>query len=99
MSCEAEARKRVIYRVTFVGFVVNLVLTAMKFAAGIVGRSGAMVAAAPLTSGRSVAYQPVFQLRFPSLPSCSGSSSRLSRGSLYISTRAAISSSLWFIRA
>ena len=34
MSCEAEARKRVIYRVTFVGFVVNLVLTAMKFAAG-----------------------------------------------------------------
>ena len=32
MSCEAEARKRVIYRVTFVGFVVNLVLTAMKFA-------------------------------------------------------------------
>ena len=36
MSCEAEARKRVIYRVTFVGFVVNLVLTAMKFAAGIV---------------------------------------------------------------
>lgn len=44
MSCEAEARKRVIYRVTFVGFVVNLVLTAMKFAAGIVGRSGAMVA-------------------------------------------------------
>lgn len=44
MSCEAEARKRVIYRVTFVGFVVNLVLTAMKFAAGIAGRSGAMVA-------------------------------------------------------
>ena len=44
MSCEAEARKRVIYRVTFVGFVVNLALTAMKFAAGIVGRSGAMVA-------------------------------------------------------
>ena len=26
MSCEAEARKRVIYRVTFVGFVVNLSL-------------------------------------------------------------------------
>ena len=44
MSCEAEARKRVIYRVTFVGFVVNLVLTAMKFVAGIAGRSGAMVA-------------------------------------------------------
>ncbi len=44
MSCEAEARKRVIYRVTFVGFVVNLVLTAMKFAAGHCGRSGAMVA-------------------------------------------------------
>ena len=42
MSCEAEARKRVIYRVTFVGFVVNLVLTAMKFAAGIAGRSGAV---------------------------------------------------------
>ena len=41
MSSEAEIRKRKIYRVTFVGFVVNLVL---KLAAGIVGRSGAMVA-------------------------------------------------------
>ena len=29
MSCEAEARKRVIYRVTFVGFVVNLVLLSL----------------------------------------------------------------------
>lgn len=40
----AEFRKREIYRVTFVGFVVNLLLTAAKFAAGILGRSGAMVA-------------------------------------------------------
>ena len=61
---------------------------------------GAIVATAPFLSGRLVAYQPVFQLRFPSPPSvCSGSSNRLRRGSLYISTRAAISSSLWFIRA
>lgn len=44
MSVEAEIRKRKIYRVTFVGFVANLVLTALKFVAGIVGRSGAMVA-------------------------------------------------------
>lgn len=40
----AEFRKREIYRVTFVGFVANLLLTAAKFAAGILGRSGAMVA-------------------------------------------------------
>ena len=40
----AEFRKREIYCVTFVGFVANLLLTAAKFAAGILGRSGAMVA-------------------------------------------------------
>lgn len=44
MSSEAEIRKRKIYRVTFVGFVVNLVLSLLKLAAGIAGRSGAMVA-------------------------------------------------------
>ena len=44
MSKEAETRKREIYRVTFVGFVVNLVLSLLKLAAGVVGRSGAMVA-------------------------------------------------------
>lgn len=44
MSAEAEIRKRKIYRVTFIGFVVNLLLTGLKFVAGIVGRSGAMVA-------------------------------------------------------
>lgn len=37
MSSEAEIRKRKIYRVTFVGFVVNLVLSVLKLAAGIVG--------------------------------------------------------------
>lgn len=44
MSSEAEIRKRKIYRVTFVGFVVNLVLSIVKLIAGLVGRSGAMVA-------------------------------------------------------
>lgn len=44
MSSEAEVRKRKIYRVTFVGFAVNLVLSLVKLAAGILGRSGAMVA-------------------------------------------------------
>lgn len=44
MSCDAECRKREIYRVTFVGLVVNLVLSLLKLAAGVVGRSGAMVA-------------------------------------------------------
>lgn len=44
MSSEAEIRKRRIYRVTLVGFVVNLVLSFAKLAAGIVGRSGAMIA-------------------------------------------------------
>lgn len=44
MSAETEIRKRKIYRVTFIGFIVNLVLAALKLAAGIVGRSGAMVA-------------------------------------------------------
>ena len=44
MSSEAEIRKRKIYHVTFVGFVVNLVLSILKLIAGLVGRSGAMVA-------------------------------------------------------
>ena len=44
MSSEAEIRKRKIYHVTFVGFVVNLILSLLKLAAGIIGRSGAMVA-------------------------------------------------------
>ena len=44
MSCDADCRKRAIYRVTFVGLVVNLVLSLLKLAAGVVGRSGAMVA-------------------------------------------------------
>ena len=39
MSSEAEIRKRRIYRVTLVGFVVNLVLSFAKLAAGIVGPS------------------------------------------------------------
>lgn len=37
-------RERAVYRVTLLGFVVNLALTAGKFAAGFAGRSGAMVA-------------------------------------------------------
>lgn len=44
MATAAEIRKRQIYRVTLVGFVVNLFLSAGKLAAGILGRSGAMVA-------------------------------------------------------
>lgn len=44
MSDTAEIRKRRIYRVTFIGFVVNLVLSFLKLAAGILGRSGAMIA-------------------------------------------------------
>lgn len=44
MSSESELRKSKIYRVTIVGSIVNLVLSLLKLAAGIVGRSGAMVA-------------------------------------------------------
>lgn len=44
MSEQAEIRKRKIYRITFIGLVVNIVLSLAKLAAGIVGRSGAMVA-------------------------------------------------------
>lgn len=44
LAAETATRKRTIYRVTYIGFVVNLVLAAGKLAAGIVGRSGAMVA-------------------------------------------------------
>lgn len=44
MSNETEIRKKKIYRVTFVGLAVNLVLSGLKLAAGILGRSGAMVA-------------------------------------------------------
>ena len=39
-----ESRKKEIYKVTFIGSVVNVLLTAFKFVAGIIGRSSAMVA-------------------------------------------------------
>lgn len=44
MSSESELRTRKIYRVTIIGSIVNLVLSLLKLAAGILGRSGAMVA-------------------------------------------------------
>ncbi len=44
MSDAAKIRKRRIYRVTLVGFAVNLVLSLAKLTAGVFGRSGAMVA-------------------------------------------------------
>lgn len=44
MQPRAERRKREIHRVTFVGLAVNLLLSAAKLAAGIVGRSAAMTA-------------------------------------------------------
>lgn len=44
MSDAAEIRKYKIYRVTFAGLAVNLILAAGKLVAGIFGRSGAMVA-------------------------------------------------------
>lgn len=40
----AAERQRIIYKVTIVGSIVNLLLVAFKFVAGIVGRSSAMVA-------------------------------------------------------
>lgn len=44
MTAESDIRKRTIYRVTFVGLAVNLALSAVKLAAGLLGRSGAMIA-------------------------------------------------------
>lgn len=45
MSSESSnVRKHRIYRVTLVGLAVNLILSAAKLAAGVLGRSGAMVA-------------------------------------------------------
>lgn len=44
LSSQVEARKREIYRVTFVGLVINLLLSAAKLVAGIIGRSAAMTA-------------------------------------------------------
>lgn len=44
MTVDTSTREKEIYRVTLVGFVVNLTLSAAKLAAGILGRSGAMVA-------------------------------------------------------
>jgi len=44
MSTETRSRTRAIYRITWIGFAVNLVLSAGKLAAGIWGRSSAMVA-------------------------------------------------------
>ncbi len=41
---DTKERKRHIYRVTVIGLAVNIVLTVLKFAAGVAGRSGAMVA-------------------------------------------------------
>ena len=43
-TSETEIRKNKIYRVTIAGSIVNLVLSLLKLAAGILGRSGAMVA-------------------------------------------------------
>ena len=44
MTVDTSTREKEIYHVTLVGFVVNLILSAAKLAAGILGRSGAMVA-------------------------------------------------------
>ena len=44
MSMDANERKSRIYRITWIGFVVNLILSIGKLLAGIFGRSGAMVA-------------------------------------------------------
>ena len=44
MTVDTSTREKEIYRVTLVGFLVNLILSAAKPAAGILGRSGAMVA-------------------------------------------------------
>ncbi|MEG2614178.1 MAG: cation diffusion facilitator family transporter [Alistipes sp.] len=44
METAADIRKCKIYHVTWVGFVINLLLSVGKLAAGIFGRSGAMVA-------------------------------------------------------
>ena len=44
LQSQTEARKREIYRVTFVGFIVNLLLSFAKLIAGIFGRSAAMTA-------------------------------------------------------
>ena len=44
MTVDTSTREKEIYCVTLVGFVVNLILSAAKLAAGILGRSGAMVA-------------------------------------------------------
>lgn len=44
MTIDVEQRKRRIYRITFIGLVVNIVLSAGKLLAGIFGRSGAMIA-------------------------------------------------------
>lgn len=44
MQKQTNLRLRAIYRVTFVGLVANLVLAAGKLAAGLIGRSSAMIA-------------------------------------------------------
>lgn len=44
MEIESEARKKKIVKVTLAGSVVNLLLVILKFAAGILGRSSAMIA-------------------------------------------------------
>jgi len=39
-----DISKRQVYKVTWIGFIVNIVLTVLKFAAGIFGKSAAMIA-------------------------------------------------------
>lgn len=43
-SIDSQVREHTIYKVTFVGFVLNIVLSVLKLIAGILGRSSAMVA-------------------------------------------------------
>lgn len=50
-------RTRKIYRVTWIGMVVNIALSLLKLAAGILGRSGAMIAAAISIVAKEVLYR------------------------------------------
>lgn len=54
-SDSGRQREQSIYRVTIAGSIINAVLLALKFTAGILGGSAAMIADARANAGRDVA--------------------------------------------
>ena len=55
---EDRLRERKIYRVTVLGSIINVLLVALKFAFGVLGRSSAMIAAQQQAAGQRPRLRP-----------------------------------------